>query len=211
MNIPLLPKLPPKPEAEPFEDREGCEFIDGEWVPKHPDAPVEVVHDRKGCEFIDDQWVEKNMSAEADSVGVELLTFLNVYVRSKRLGTVFGPECGYQIFPDRPRRTRKPDVSFVAQGRLGGARPPRGNILVPPDLAVEVNSPSDLAELVNAKVAEYLGAGIRLIWVIYPLTRTAWVFRAGGSANWYSGAAELSGEDVIPGFAVNLESLFETI
>ena len=209
MNKPLLPPIPPfHPEEEPIEDRERHEFVNGAWLPKHRDEPVTFYDDREGCEFVNGRWVEKNVSAQSDRVGVRLLSSLNLFAEEQQLGLVFGPECGYQCFPDEPRRVRKPDISLVRLGRLPDNRAPRGNIRIAPDLAVEVVSPNDLAEEINVKVMQYLAVGVRLVWVLYPESRSAWAFRAGGAAAWAAGDGELSGEDVVPGFAVRLESLF---
>ena len=82
---------------------------------------------------------------------------------------------------------------------------------IAPDLAVEVNSPHDLAENVNAKVVQYLGAGVRLVWLIFPLTKSAWVFRADGTGHWIGLTGELNGEDVVSGFSVKLESLLKNL
>ena len=47
----------------------GCEFVDGQWRPKHPDAPPDKYLYREGHEFVDGAWVEKHMSVESDHVG----------------------------------------------------------------------------------------------------------------------------------------------
>ena len=152
-------------------DREAC--ID--------DNTKEIL-DRKGFEFVDGHWLEKNVGAQADMIGFRLAEQLITYVDAQRLGLVFGPECGYQAFPDDPRRMRKPDVSFVRFGRLADDCPPRGNIRIAPDFAAEIISPSDNAEEINTKVQQYLRAGIKLVWVVYPKNRSVWVFRANGSS-----------------------------
>ena len=100
------------------------------------------------------------------------MTLLRAHVAANSLGHVPNSECGYQIFADHPTRVRKPDGSFVARGKLPGEKPFRGHSKVAPDLAFEVVSPNDFAEEINEKVVEFLGAGVRLMWVVYPATRT---------------------------------------
>src|SRR5262249_1904635 len=112
---------------------------------------------------------------------------------------------------DDPKRVRKPDGSFVRKGRLPGDRPPRGHVQIPPDLAFEVVSPNDLAEDVNAKVLEFLRAGVRLLWVLYPKTRCVQVFRQAGSASDLSEGEELGGGDVLPGFTCRVDEIFAGI
>jgi Uma2 family endonuclease len=162
----------------------------------------------RGYELIDGQRVEKPMGAESSLLAGALVELLRAHVRVHGLGRVFPSECGYQIFPEDPRKVRKPDVSFIAHGRLPDGRAPRGNVRVAPDLAVEVVSPKDLAEEIEARVVDYLAAGTRLMWVLYPGARSVWVVRPDGRAARLTGEQELSGEDVVPGFACKVQDLF---
>jgi Uma2 family endonuclease len=117
------------------------------------------------------------------------------YVATSQRGLVLGADCGYQIFPDDANRVRFPDGSFIRSGRLPHDAPPRGHVRIVPDLVIEVVSPNDLAWEVELKVTEYLQAGVPLLWVFYPDTRTVWVYRA-------------SGEDVLPGFTCLVAEVF---
>jgi Uma2 family endonuclease len=166
------------------------------------------IHDREGCEFVDGEWIEKTMSSKSDRVGVNLIGALGLFVDQHRLGLAFGPECGYQIFGDEPKRLRKPDVSFVRSGVLPDDTAPDGNLTVVPELAVEVVSPNEEAVALNQKIIEYLQAGVKLIWVIYPRTRFVEIFRPDGSANWVGAGGKLSGENIVQGFEITFESLF---
>ena len=47
-----------------------------------------------------------------------------------------------------------------------------------------------------------------MIWLVYPDTKSAWILRANGSGAWFAGTGELSGEDIIPGFTITLDTLF---
>jgi Uma2 family endonuclease len=166
--------------------------------------------EKDGYELIDGQLVEKPMGAESSRVTVRLLVRLGAYVEAQQLGFVLDSECGYQkIFPNDPKRVRKPDVSFIARGRLPNDRTPRGNVSVYPELAVEVVSPNDAAEDIETRVDDFLGAGTKLMWVLYPNTASVWVIRKDGSAARLKGSQELSGEDVVPGFACQVQALFD--
>src|SRR5207244_9383387 len=109
-------------------------------------------------------------------------------------------EVGYQCFPQRTGLVRKPDVSFVRRGRLPSGVLPKGWAKIAPDLAAEVVSPKDSYEEVEEKLGDYERAGVPLIWVISPTSRTVMVYRVDGSVGRLREADELSGEDVIPGF-----------
>jgi Uma2 family endonuclease len=159
-------------------------------------------------ELVDGVPVEKPMGAESDEIGLWLGSQLIAFVRARRLGRVFGPKTGYTCFPDDPKKLRLPDVSFIATGRLEGDKAPKGHITIAPDLAVEVVSPADPVSLIETKVAEYRSAGVRLIWVIVPETRTVLIRRLDGTCDEVNATGQLSGEDVLPGFTCVVADLF---
>jgi Uma2 family endonuclease len=159
------------------------------------------------CELVDGVLVEKDMGAEADWIATRIIARLVHLCETTGIGDPFGGECGYQCFPDAPRKVRKPDVSFVAAGRLPGNRPPKGHIQLAPDLAVEVVSPNDLYSEVRLKVQEYRDAGVRLIWVVDPESRTVEVIHPDGSGVTLTEQAELAGDDILPGFRCRVADL----
>jgi Uma2 family endonuclease len=138
-----------------------------------------------------------------------LYTILNVYCKAHRSGRVVPADASYRCFPDDPDKVRKPGVSFICRGRLPGGKRPKGHCLIAPDLAAEVPSPNDSYSEVEEKVGEYRRAGVRLIWVIHPPTRTVRVHRLDGTVSDLTDADELSGEDVIPGFRCAVRDLFD--
>nr|WP_296760363.1 Uma2 family endonuclease [Roseiflexus sp.] len=79
---------------------------------------------------------------------------------------------------------------------------------VPPDLAVEVVSPHDTAEEVEAKVLDYLEAGTRMVWIVRPRTRTVTVYRSLREVQVLRPGDTLEGGDVLPGFAVPVGAIF---
>jgi Uma2 family endonuclease len=159
-------------------------------------------------ELVDGALVEKNMGAESSYIGGEILRLLGNHCREHKLGWAFGADCGYHCFPDRPNDVRKPDVSFVRLGRLEGERVPEGFLGIAPDLAVEVVSPNDLVYEAARKLDEHLRAGVPLVWVVNPSSRTVLVYRGDGSIQGLRAEDELSGESVIPGFRCRVEALF---
>ena len=181
-------------------------------VEEQVDMPEDLLlMDQRGFELIDGQWKEKAMGMEASVVGARLLFLLQTHVTTNSLGHVVNSECGYQIFAAHPTRIRKPDGSFVARGKLPDEKPFRGHSKVPPDLAFEVVSPNDFAEEINERVLDYLGAGVRLMWVVYPSTRTVHVFRPNGGAAHLAANDQLGGEDVVLGFACRVGDVFSDL
>ena len=158
-------------------------------------------------ELIDGQLVERNMGGQSSRTAQVINRLIDNYADNQRLGLVFTADCGYQIFTD-PHKVRVPDGSFIARGRLPNDQPPPGHVRIPPDLVVEVVSPNDLAWMIDEKVADFLAAGVRVVWVVYPATRTVHVYRPGAEAKRLTAGETLSGEDVLPGFACAVAQLF---
>ncbi len=76
-----------------------------------------------------------------------------------------------------------------------------------PELAVEVGSPSDSAEDLEIKVDQYLGAGAKQVWVLYPKTRKLYVY-GGRQSVVLKGDDLLDGGGLLPGFSVKVSELF---
>lgn len=159
-------------------------------------------------DLIDGRLVERHMGAVASIVARRVGGPMGALADRQGLGFVFGADCGYKIWPERPRFVRYPDVSFVRRGRLPDDRVPGGHIEVSPDLVVEVVSPNDEAEEIEARVTDYLRAGAALAWVVYPISRSVYVIHSDGGARRLTESDELSGEDVLPGFACRVGDLF---
>ncbi|MEO7998687.1 MAG: Uma2 family endonuclease [Gemmatimonadaceae bacterium] len=107
----------------------------------------------------------------------------------------------------RPDTVRAPDIAYVSRERHA-APMPDGFPEFAPDLAVEVRSPSDRVGAVAAKVGDWLSAGTALVWVVDPPRKSVVVYRADESVSVLGIADVLSGEDVLPGFAMSLPALF---
>jgi Uma2 family endonuclease len=128
---------------------------------------------------------------------------MGIFVEERKLGEVF-LETGYQLTPET---VRIPDVSFVLADRLGEIDPDR-RIQGAPALAIEVVSPTDLAEELTQKVKQYLAAGAKVVWVFYPKTREVQVFRADGGSFVRREHEALEDPDLLPGLTLDLKSVF---
>lgn len=159
-------------------------------------------------ELIDGVPKEKPMGAKSDEIGGLLLTQFNIFIRPKKLGRAYASQTGFQCFPKKPKLVRMPDASFVAAGRLPNDTSPDDYIKVAPDIAVEVISPNETYEEVEEKVAEYRSAGVKLIWVISPGSKTVLIRRPDGTCAEVDETGTLSGEGVLPGFACPVAELF---
>ena len=130
---------------------------------------------------------------------------LAVHVKRTAAGGVYAAETGFKLATN-PDTVRAPDIAFVTHERLP---PPSttGYAALAPDLAVEVLSPEDRPGHVLAKVADWLSAGTRLVWVLDPDRRVARIYRADGSETLLTAEGSLDGEDVLPGFTCPLASI----
>ena len=165
--------------------------------------------DKGRYELIDGQLVERNMGATSSYVAARLLRLLGLATDAQALGLLFGSNCGYQIFADDPSRIRYADGSFIRRGRLSGDTPPEGHCHIPPDLAIEAVSPNDRARAVEEKNEQWLAAGVRLVWVLYPDTRRLHVHRYDGTVSKLRSDDMLSVEDVAPGFQCRGAEIFQ--
>ena len=138
-------------------------------------------------------------------VAARLLSVIANHVYAHDLGRVFAAETGFTVARN-PDTVRAPDVAFVSTARLPDP-PPRGFAELAPDLSVEVLSPDDRPGEVLAKVADWLSAGSRLVWVVDPIRVSARVYRADGSESMLNETDLLSGEDVLPGFECELRTV----
>jgi len=138
-------------------------------------------------------------------VAANLAYFLGDFVRRHRLGLVFAQDTGFKIASD-PDTVRAPDVAFVARERTGAIRA-RGYAELAPDLLAEILSPDERPAEVLAKVADWLGAGTKLVWVIDPERSEARVYRSDGSLSILQEHDSLDGEDVLPGFSCRLQAV----
>lgn len=107
---------------------------------------------------------------------------------------------------------RRPDLAFVSYERWPKKRPvPRTTAWdVVPDLAVEVISPSNLAEDVILKLGEYFRAGVRRVWVIYPVEEHFYIYDSLTTVRILTRADRLEDEAILPGFSLPLSDLFES-
>jgi Uma2 family endonuclease len=155
-------------------------------------------------ELVDGAIVVSPAGTRHGLVSVRLIVRLGAFVETRDLGYVVDSSTGFRL-PNG--NVRLPDVAFIARGRFPDERVPEDFSDIPPDLAVEVLSPSDRPRFVLDKVGEYLEAGVRLVWVIDPRRQRAAVYRSATDVREVSAQEVLDGEDVIPGFTCPLADL----
>lgn len=163
--------------------------------------------DSKGLELVAGRIVEKSMGYDESKLALRIGVILANYCWEHGLGELAGADGGFQCFPNDPHKVRKPDVSFVSQGRLPPDQEVGAYCRIPPDLAVEVISPNDLFEEVSAKVQEYLEAGVKRVWIVDPVARQLQVHHSSGGRI-LTINDELTDEEILPGFSCPLRRIF---
>ena len=136
-------------------------------------------------------------------VSANLTMLLLQYAKANRLGDVY-TENGYKIETD-PDTVLGPDVSFVARDRVESSD---GYYDGPPDLVVEVLSPGDRRGYVERKLALWLEAGTRSVWLVNPRRRTVEVITSLTDRRTLHETDELI-DDTVPGFRVAVSEIFE--
>ena len=160
-------------------DLEGYEYVKGELIPM-PAA-----------------------SWEHGLIGARVFLRLGLYVQDNQLGEVVTSNTAFQV----GNRVLIPDIAFVSTARM----PEDLNtaFAIPPDLAVEVVSQTDIQYDLTEKVFLYLNAGTRLVWVIEPMSKTVRVYRSKTDIKLFTRNHTLTGEDVVEGFSCQVAQLFE--
>ena len=93
-----------------------------------------------------------------------------------------------------------PDVAFVRRGRIAASGQPVTFWEGAPDLAVEVTSPGDTRPEVAEKVASWLAAGTRVVWVVDPGSRSVTIDEPGAAPRRLVASEVLDGAPLFPGF-----------
>lgn len=157
----------------------------------------------RSLEFIAGRVVEvvsnNASSVSAANIGAEL----RMFIKSKGLGYVTGADGGYKVGNER----YIPDAAFISKAKLPQPSP-QAYYDQPPDIAVEVLSPSNAEGDIRLKIVNYLRAGT-LLWLIDPTAQTIEVYAPDAAPKKLTIDDTLGGGTVLPGFAVPVRDIFE--
>ncbi|MCY3920163.1 MAG: Uma2 family endonuclease [Chloroflexi bacterium] len=144
---------------------------------------------------------------EHGKIVTDLVIELGAFIKPRRLGTLVASDSGVRLERD-PDTVREPDIAFTSAEKIPlDARIP-GYAEVVPDLVVEVHSPSDSRREVHDKARMWLSHGVRLVWVVYPETRTVDVHHGDAAISTLTADGSLNGLDVLPGFSCAVRTVF---
>jgi Uma2 family endonuclease len=139
-------------------------------------------------------------------VEMRIGVLLSAHVRARGLGVVLGSSAGY-VVQRGPDRVLSPDVSYVARETRV---PVRGFVEGPPDLAVEIRSPSDAWEAVVGKGGIWIAHRVPVVWCVDPLERRAVVLRAVEPPEVAEGTGTISARPVLD-LSVSVGDLLEGV
>lgn len=177
-----------------------------EFAAKYDDAPFELVRGKVVPIAMPGQFNHGVACAR-------LARHLAKFVEDRGLGFVASNDV-YVVVGRNPDTLRGADVAYWEKAKVPGGAATRGLIYAPPDLCAEVVSPSNTWSDILTKTTEYHAAGVPVVVVLDPDTRTATAYRRlnghgddGGQV--FPIAADLTLPDILPGFTVPVRTFFE--
>jgi len=143
------------------------------------------------------------VGGEGGSYEMELGADLTLWNRQTNLGKTFSSSTLFKL-PNGGDRS--PDAAWVELSRWQSLTPDQRRKFPPiaPDFVIELRSPTDDLNLLQAKMHEYMQAGVRLAWMFNPQEQQVEIYRQGQPKEVRQLPTELSGEEVLPGFVLSV-------
>ncbi|MEQ9233491.1 Uma2 family endonuclease [Coleofasciculus sp. E2-BRE-01] len=144
--------------------------------------------------------------SETGNRNIELAYQLQAWSRQNNLGIAFDSSTGFKL-PNGAERS--PDVSWIRRERWEALTPKQRKKFAPicPDFVVELRSETDSLKELQEKMREYRDNGAKLGWLIDRKNKRVEIYRSGEDIEILNSPATLSGEDVLPGFVLNLKGI----
>jgi Uma2 family endonuclease len=152
-------------------------------------------------EYIGGEAVSVVSNNYASQVAMLIGTFITVFVSQRNLGWVTGADGGYVVNGER----YIPDVGYISRSKQPQPNRDAYNP-TPPELAVEVVSPTDNRRTLMIKVSHYLAVGTEA-WVVYPDEREVQIYQPGEGAT-VLGVDDTLTTALLPGFSLPVGDIF---
>ena len=132
---------------------------------------------------------------------------LGLWNRQTKLGVVFDSSTEFNL-PNGGNRS--PDAAWIQLERWNALSEEERETFPPicPDFVIELRSAFDSFKKLQEKMQEYLTSGIRLGWLIDPKNRRVEIYRQGKEVEVLDSPTSITGEDVMPGFVLELETVW---
>jgi Uma2 family endonuclease len=164
----------------------------------NPDLRLELTADGQLITMAPAGWESSKRNSKLNSR-------VDVWNERVDLGEVFDSSGGFTL-PNGA--VRSPDVTWIEKSKLEGISADIAFPEVVPDFVIELRSKSDSLKTLRAKMEEYRSNGVRLGWLINPQNKQVEIYRLGQEVEVLESPTILSGEDVLPGLAIDLGSIF---
>ncbi len=127
--------------------------------------------------------------------------------RQTKIGVAFNSSTAFRLANGAER---SPDAAWVTKDRWDALEPEQQDSFPPlcPDFAIELRSKSDNMQPLRQKMQEYIDNGLRLGWLIDTKNKKVEIYRANQPVEVLDNPTNLSGEDVLPGFVLDLQVVF---
>ncbi|MEH2424917.1 MAG: Uma2 family endonuclease [Nostoc sp.] len=144
---------------------------------------------------------------ETGNHNFEISVEFGIWNRQTQLGICFDSSTCFKL-PNGANRS--PDVAWIRKDRWNALTPEEQEKFPPiaPDFVLELMSPSDTLRETQEKMQEYIDNGVRLGWLINPKMHQVEISRLGQPVEILISPQQLSGEDVLPGFILNLSIIW---
>ncbi len=146
---------------------------------------------------------------ETGNFNSELTMEVGIWNKQTQQGKTFDSSTGFSL----PQGgDRSPDVAWIPLDKWNALTPEerRGFLPLCPDFVIELLSPSDNWTEAQKKMEEYRDNGCRLGWLVDPRRKRVAVYRPGQAVEILDAPASLSGEDVLPGFVLDVQFLWQS-
>ena len=144
---------------------------------------------------------------EHGAIVAKLTMLMNHHATTDRLGKVVTGDVGF-LLSREPDLVRAPDIAFLASESIPTGLASRRFVESAPALVVEVVSPTDRANDIVERVDDYLKAGARIIWVVYPSSQQVVEYSSPGESRILRPGEMLDGGGVLPGFSCPVGDIF---
>jgi Uma2 family endonuclease len=170
---------------------------------------IKLPDDGRPTELVRGKVVEMNMPQSRHGVVCgNAYAIVRNFVKQHGLGRALTNDAGVITERD-PDTVRGADVSYYSYSRLPQGQTDLGYFPVPPELVIEVRSPSDRWPRILQKVAEYLNAGVDVVCVVDFVAQTVRIYDAEGPERTLHVGDELTLPAILPGFSTPIEAFFE--
>jgi Uma2 family endonuclease len=147
------------------------------------------------------------VGGESSNRNASLTAQIWIWNEQEKLGIAFDSSCGFKL-PNGAERS--PNASWVQLERWNALTSEQQTRFLPlsPDFVIELLSPSDSLKVTQQKMEEYKSNGVHLGWLINRKLRQVEIYRVGREVEILDNPISLSGENVLPGFILNLDGIW---